>query len=119
MELEILSIKNKGDHTQESVTLRALTRCQIGHYVLFDSTYTREGKVSNEVRHTYWFPDKVVAAGDFLVLHIAPGRTDPHPNQANTITHHFHWGISRPVWNDDQDFATLLHVADWKSMKVG
>ena len=118
MNIEIQSVDNKGDQTKEQVTLKVINKCDIGYYILFDSSYTKDGKVSNKVRHTYWFPNQEVQAGDYVFLFTKPGTYGTHKNKAGTTTHNFYWNMNEPVWNDDGDFATLVEAKTWKSKPV-
>lgn len=78
---------------EERVVLEVLQDCDIGKYFIFDSTYTSDGKISNKVRHTYWFPNKTVKAGDFVVLYTKEGKQSEHKNKSNTMTYVFYGGL--------------------------
>jgi len=122
MKVKIKSINNKGSYEQEYVTLEAGESCDIGWYLLSDSTYTSDGKLSNKVRHIYWFPDKPVRKGDFVFLHTRgkrAGDKDEWKNKADTTTHAFYWNLKAAVWNDDGDYAVLFEVSGWDQKRVG
>jgi hypothetical protein len=51
MKVKINSINNKGNYNREYVTLEVLESCDIGRFLLSDSTYTNIGQLSNKVRY--------------------------------------------------------------------
>lgn len=113
MKVQIKSIVVSG-LDEERVTLEILNDCDIGHYFILDSTYTDNGKVSNKVRHTYWFPDKTVKTGDFVWLYTKEGKQTEHKNTSNTTTHVFYWGLKSQLWNDKKDCAILVEANAWQ-----
>ena len=118
MNVEIISVHNHGNHKEEYVLLRVKADCDIGHYQLCDSTYTKDGNVSNKVRHTYWFPDKPVKKGDLVSLWTKDGTNTTTKNDSGTTVHRFYWGLAKAVWNDDGDCAVLQHVPNWQFFKA-
>jgi hypothetical protein len=122
MKVNISSVNNKGNYEQEYVTLKVAEACDIGYYLLSDSTYTDEGKLSNKIRHIYWFPDKPVGKGDFVFLYTRgkrPGDKAEWKNKEGTTTHAFYWNLKAAVWNDDGDYAVLFEVNTWSNKRVG
>ena len=73
MNLKILGIMDAGIANKERLVLKVLRNDDIGYYVVFDTTFLEDGNVSNKVRHSYWFPDKEVQAGDLVVLYTKQG----------------------------------------------
>jgi len=119
MNVEIISIHNHGDFDNEYVLLRALEGCDIGRYVLADSTYTSDGKVSNKLRHIYWFPDQAVKKGDLISLWTKSGKSTITESNSGTPIHRFFWGLQTAVWNDDGDCAALLEINTWQFFRAG
>lgn len=122
MKVKIKSINNKGDYHQEYVSFLVLESCDIGRYLLSDSTYTDKGQLSNKVRHVYWFPDKPVRRCDYVRLYTrGKGAADKSEciNKSGTTTHVFYWNLKTAVWNDEGDYAVLLEISDWEQTGVG
>jgi len=118
MDLEIWKIDSKKDLANECVWLHALADIpNIGCYALCDSTYTGEGKISNKMRHMYWFPDRAVSKGDFIRLMTTTG-TNVTVNDQGTKIHRLYWGLGTPVWNNDGDCAVLMQLEGWKATRV-
>lgn len=122
MKVKIKSINNKGNYNQEYVTLEVIESCDIGWYLLSDSTYTKAGQLSNKVRHIYWFPDKAVKKGDYVWLFTRgkqDGDKEEWTNTSDTRTHAFYWNLRTAVWNDDGDYAVLFEISGWDHKRVG
>jgi len=118
MKLKILSVNEKGDASKEYVWLEVLEDCDVGRYAIADSTYVSEGKISNKLRHFFWFPDKTVKKGNRIVVRTGTGTDDEYTTDTGKKVHRFYWGLKSAVWNDDGDAAVLLEIATWKITKA-
>jgi len=118
MDVRISKISGHGDYKSECVLLEVVADCDIGAYMLADSTYTSENRISNKVRHTFWFPDKKVKKGDFVSLWTQGGTDTTTTNDAGKTVHRFYWGLKQAVWNDDGDCALLFLIKEWTHFKV-
>jgi hypothetical protein len=118
MKVEIIGVHGQGDFDEEYVSLQVLEDCDIGHYVIADSTYFDNGKISNKVRHTYWFPDKQVKKDDIVTLWTKPGTNTTGTSKSGKPLHRFFWDLKEAVWNDEGDCAVLLEISDWEHFKV-
>lgn len=114
MTAKIISIHNHGDFDKEYVLIEATEDCDIGRFLIADSTYTDDGKVSNKLRHTYWFPDTAIKKGDLVSLWTKPGQRTATTNNNGTLVHRFYWGLETAVWNDEGDCALLQEIRDWQ-----
>ena len=121
MNVKIIKIYNKGDYDKEYVSLEVMADCEIGMYMISDTTYTEKGEISNKIRHVYWFPDKKVKKDDFVWLFTRPKKsTDKNEwsNKSNTMTHAFYWDLKTAVWNDKGNYAILFEIKEWAHKKV-
>lgn len=116
MKLKISEIIDHG-HDDERIVLNVLEDTNIGEFLILDTTYNN-GKVSNKVRHPYWFPDKKVKKGDLVILYTTEGINHSRDNTVGSTSHFFYWGLGNNVWNNDGDCALLLHVDDWEHHRV-
>ena len=114
MKLGIVSVSGQGDYDRELVTLKVISDCDAGSYILTDTTYTGEGEISSLLRHMYWFPDRKVWKGDFIQIYTKSGSDSSFTNKGGTTTHVLHWGLKTPVWNDDGDCAVLFAISEWQ-----
>jgi len=118
MDLKIISVHGQGDFNSEYVLCRVIEDCDVGRYQLCDTTYLDNGRVSNKLRHTFWFPDKAVKKGDLVSVWTRSGNDTTEKNSAGTIVHRFYWGMSKAVWNNDGDCAVLQQLATWQLFKA-
>jgi hypothetical protein len=115
MKLEIVSIHNHGDQNEEYVKLRARQACDLGNYLVTDNTYTKDGKISNKLRHPYWFTSQGLNVGDYVFLYTRTGSASSFPNKLGSTTYKYYWGVREPLWNDTGDCAVLLELSGWKT----
>ena len=99
MSFEIRGVENIGDLERERVVLRAKTETPIGHYAVFRCNPSDDGRVlSGDIPSAYWFEDKTVKSGDFVVLYTKGGQSSEKVNSGNT-SHFFYWGKSAAQWD--------------------
>lgn len=113
MKAEITAIRDRGDLHKERIVIKALEPVDIGHHLLV-RTASPDGTITTGVLDTYWFPDKDIAAGDYIVLYTKKGR-DSEKEFKNAVSHFFYWGKSEPLWNEDAVSAVLFFAPDWNS----
>jgi len=114
MNFELRSIAAKGDLQNERVTLRANADLDVGDYLLMQCGY-RQGSVTTDVFHTFWFPYKAVAKGDLVVLYTRKGTESSKPLKAKGLAHFFYWGLSASIWAAEAKAAVLLQAPTWDS----
>lgn len=117
--LQVNSVEGKGKLAQECVYLQVSEDIdRLSDYMICDSTYSENNKISNELRHTFWFPRKAVKKGDWIQLWTKTGKNTSWLNQADTTTHVFYWKLGHTVWNKDGDCAVLFKLENWKTKKA-
>ncbi|RYX94619.1 MAG: hypothetical protein EOO28_13435 [Comamonadaceae bacterium] len=117
MKLKIISVHGHGDYDKEFVKLQVQEDCEVGEFVLTDSTFTEDDKVSNKLRHTFWFPDMLVKKGSIVSVWTRTGTHSLYKTDDGKPLHRFYWGLKTPVWNDIGDCAVLMHVDMWQPFK--
>ena len=118
MELEIHSIENKGKLSDEFVWLKATADCELGHFMVADTTYINETTPSNEVRFTHWFYGQKLKKGEWVQLRTGTGTDRSYTDEKGLKVYVRHWQLGRTVWNKDGDCAILFKHATWKMKKV-
>lgn len=111
-------VRHAGDLERERLVLIVEADDDIGHYVIFDTTYNADGSVSNRMRHPYWFPDYAVAATDLIVLYTKSGNDRSRVNEDGTRTHFFYRNLDRSIWNRTGDCAVLLDIRGWDVLRI-
>lgn len=117
MDISIVKIADAhNDH--ERLILRVDNDCDLGWYLVFDSTYDEAHIISNKSRHLFLLPSIKVKKGDFIWVHTGKGEYHTHNNTSKTTTHNLYWGLESKVWNNDQDKAYLIKYSEWASKVV-
>lgn len=118
MDIELQAIKSHGDYDKEYVTLKVLSDCDSGGFLLADTTYNDDDTVSARLRHLFWLPSKEVSEGDFIRVFTRAGDDREYGNDKGTTTHVFYWGLRAAVWNDNGDCAVLFQATEWEFRRV-
>lgn len=118
MKLKIDSVVDYGTHDSEKVLLTVLEDCNLKYYQIADTTYTSEGKISDKLRHFYWFPVKDVKKGDTIILYTKEGNNTSKQLPNGKTQYTYYWGLDNFVWNNDGDAAVLFEINKWKTTKV-
>ena len=106
--LKIVSVKNSGEIKDEYVLLKAEADCDVGDYLLTDSTYGSDESPSNKLRHVFFFPVQAVKKGEFIVLWTRVGKYSQGTTTTKNPQHNFYWGLKETVWNVTGDKAFLF-----------
>jgi hypothetical protein len=118
MTIEIRNVMEAGNLPKERVILRVTGDDDIGRYILFDTTYYEDGTISNEVRHSLWFPDKAVKHGDLVIAYTKSGNSFEKKNENGSTSHFFYMGLDRTIWNKNADGVVLVEAKTWQVKKV-
>jgi hypothetical protein len=113
MALSISTIKGIGDLTNERVVLIADSETDIGKYLLLQ-TMGDEQAIYALTYASFWFPDKMVEEGDYVVLYTKKGSQKNKDRSDGKKTHFFYWDKMSPIWNKQETGAALCRIADYK-----
>lgn len=113
MKLKITAIREAGDLSKERLVMKAEASTDVGQYVLL-RVDTVDGKPTTSVRNTYWFPDKSINPGDYIVVYSKEGKSSEKEFK-NVVSHFFYWGSKETLWDEKNVGATVLHAPDWES----
>ena len=117
MDLKVLYVKDAGIKSKERIILQAINDCDIGTYLLFDTTY--KGKyISDKVRHSFWLPDKKVKNGDKIIIYTKEGEEKNKSNNDGNSSYFFYWGLDTTIWNKEEDCAVLIRIEDYLVKKL-
>lgn len=116
MILKITGVRDAGNLEKERIVMTASGPGDIGEFVLLQTGF-REQSVTTGVFETFWFPDKPIAAGDFVVLYTKIGKQSDRPFKEST-SHFFYWGLSGPIWQKPERAGVVMHAPDWQSFRA-
>ncbi|WP_163934368.1 hypothetical protein [Paraferrimonas sp. SM1919] len=112
MKLEMKSIRDRGIPDKERVVMRALARIDIGQFALIEAGYSN-GEINTETGDCFWFPDKVIDEGDWVVLYTKPGKSKEKVQKSGSLAHFFYWDKSRAKWSSNSKAPVVLQVDSW------
>jgi hypothetical protein len=113
MKLTVTKISDPGVLEKERVVMKATADEQVGAYLIFKTKELGDNMVSNKPTKTFWFPDKEVKAGDYVVLYTKPGQDKSTQNEGGGSSHFFYWNLKEPLWPDKNYSAVLMHADKW------
>jgi hypothetical protein len=93
--------------------MKATADLDVGRYLLGFGNMADWKSVYNKLARTYWFPDKQISKGDFVVLYTGKGVASQYSNKSDTTTHTFFAGLPSPEWTDDNSAAVLFELSEW------
>lgn len=108
MSLNLIKIHGGGSAKEEYVMLKAVSDCNLKGWVIADCTFDAKGNASNKTRHTYWFRDQSIKAGEYIAVFTRAGKDTQGNTTSGDICHFFFWNLGTAVWNNDGDTAVLL-----------
>jgi hypothetical protein len=116
MNLELKGVRDVGDLNRERVVLRATQDADIGRFAIFKCrTTSDDGVAAGYIPAAYWFPDKKVKSGDWVVLYTKEGtRSEKAGDNGNT--YFYYWGRKDPQWNGY--IAALVSTSTWEYSKL-
>lgn len=116
MKLKLTSIREKGEAAKERIVMKVESPGNVGEYILLQAGF-RDGSVTTAVFDTFWFPDKQVSSGDYVVLYTKAGQSSHKPFK-DVTSHFFYWGKSSPIWGEADKSAVLMHAPTWESLQA-
>lgn len=107
--LKLIEVRD-ADTPDERVFMQASEDLDLSNYIVTDTTYRKNGAVSNKARHVYEFAQKSVKKGEYVVLYSKVGKYELATVKDGTPLHRFYWGLNYTIWNDKGDKAWLLYA---------
>ncbi|WP_147262336.1 hypothetical protein [Thalassospira xiamenensis] len=111
--LRIKSIEGRAELKDEKVVLRATKKIvKSEQFLLYDNTFSADGKISNEHRHLFHLKLKEdVAKDEEIHIWTKSGKYETELNNGLN-RHHYFWGLRTKVWNsDNNETVHLVHVS--------
>jgi hypothetical protein len=120
MSLKIHSVINGRLVSQEYVWLTATESLNLRGYAIVDRTFNSGGQLSNEFRHIFVFPEKLIDKNDWVRLFTSAGQySKERISNGSGYIHNFYWGSTHPVWNNNGgDIASLIKYSAVNAVNV-
>lgn len=68
---------------------------------MLDTTFDKDGKISNKNRHVYVFANVSVKKDDYVVLYTKIGNNVVQNNADGTTSYFFYWNMQSRIWNNE------------------
>jgi hypothetical protein len=114
MSLELRSIVGKGEISKERLTLRALTSCDVGDFIVLRTGHDGED-VTTDARNAFWFPYQNVESGDLVVVYTKRGNRNFRSLTTGKTAHFFYLGLNETIWHVPKVAAVLLYAPTWQA----
>lgn len=114
MDIELISINNPG-LDNEYALIRVNRDCNLNKFLIYDTTFDGEGRVSNKLPHMLRLPDYIVQVSRTPQIRLYTSRSYPiqewcDPQHVNTLI--LSWRLNETIWNKDGDKATLVEICN-------
>ena len=114
MKVKIQYVADPGELKRERLVLRARSDADIGDFMLVRTGFL-DDEVTTDVKDSFWFPYRRLAAKDIVVLYSKSGRMHQIPLEGGETAHFFYWGRNEPLWGSDDVAPVLLYAPEWAS----
>lgn len=118
MKLKMSQIVDRGTHNSEKVLIDVLEDANLKFYIIRDTTFDENDKLSNKWVHVYKFLNQVVKEGDKVVLYTKTGRNKKNELGNGKTEYVYFWGLGNSVWNNDGDAAVIYELKGWQTLRV-
>lgn len=112
MKLELRSIQDRGIAGKERIVMKARSKLDVGQFAMLQAGYSNGG-VNSETNDCYWFPDKIIEEGDWVVLYTKAGRDKEKIQKSGATAHFFYWGRDSSKWKSKSLVPVILQVDSW------
>lgn len=114
MDIELVSINNPG-LDNEYALIRVNRDCNLKKFLIYDTTFDDEGRVSNKLPHMFRLPDYNVKVLRTSQIRLYTSRSYPiqewsDPQHVNTLI--LSWRLNETIWNKEGDKATLVEICN-------
>ena len=102
------------DTKNDLLLFKAIGKCTLSDYIVYDNTYDEGGGDSNIFPHMYRFPNITLEKGEFVALRLHKGKTYKGETENKKVCYNVFWGMEDDVsiFNDDGDVVHLVRIED-------
>jgi hypothetical protein len=115
MNLQVITIADRGIPSRERLHIVALANTDLSYYVTLLSIRSLDGRVASGLRAAYWFGPRAVKAGDTIILYSGPGQDTTEIRPDGGTNHFYHWGLKNTVWGPPTSCAVLIEIINWQT----
>ena len=114
--IKLHSILEKGNLDGERLIIEVIEETDIGNFTVFQTGYNTNSNLPTiNVRHVFWFPNKRVNVGDYIILYTRAGDEKEMVMKGGENTAYFYyWNFDHAIWENENRCAVLLHSPNWE-----
>jgi hypothetical protein len=71
-------------------------------------------KISKQIKHTYWLPQREVKKGDLVVIYTHSGASSFKVNEDETSSYFYYRNLPSPIFIDDE-LVLVVEISTWKT----
>lgn len=116
MTLVLRRVREPGKLQLERVVMRAQSDVDIGDYILCRAKSVGE-QIFADIDFSFWFPDKQVRAGDWIVLYTRSGISKEKETESGSTTHFFYCEKTAALWATADFSVVLMHTDSWNALR--
>jgi len=114
MDISLDRIVNAGEEN-EYLLLSVNKDCNLGKFLIYDTTYDQDGNVSNKLPHLYRFPAMIIKKDNTPLIRLYTCRNYTtqewlSPQGINTLI--LSWRLQETIWNKEGDKANLIEISN-------
>lgn len=102
------------DTKNDLLLFKAMGKCTLSDYIVYDKTYDEGGDESNIFPHMYRFPAIILEKGEYVALRLHKGETNKGETAQKEVCYNVYWGMEDNVsiFNDNGDIIHLVRIAE-------
>ena len=114
MDISLDRIVNAGEEN-EYLLMSVNKDCNLGKFLVYDTTYDQDGNVSNKLPHLYRFPAKDIKKERIPLIRLYTCKNYAtqewvNPRGVNNLI--LSWRLQETIWNKEGDRANLIEISN-------
>lgn len=119
MNLTFVNRQNKNTK-KELLLFKAVEKCDLSDYIVYDKTFDESGSESNVFPHMYRFPSITLEKGEYVALRLHKGKNNKGQTVQKDLCYNVFWGMDENVsiFNDEGDRIHLVKIAKEETFSI-
>ena len=104
--MDLTFVNRQHEDTKDELLLfRAVEKCDLSDYIVYDRTFDENGNESNIFPHVYRFPSITLEKGEYVALRLHKGKNSKGQTKQKKVCYNVFWGMDENVsiFNNEGD----------------
>lgn len=108
------------DTESDLLLFKAVARCELSKYLVYDKTYDGNGNETNIFPHMFHFPSLTLEEGEYVALRLHKGKFNKGQTNGGVVCYNIYWGMENDVsiFNDSGVCVHLVRIAEEKPYQI-